>query len=61
MKGVIQERILGGVDEAAKYFPREPGAERRRAVLAFTDDDGHGFKSQKSVTRDLWQVDAIPA
>ncbi len=51
--------ILDGVDEAAKYFERQPQSERRRAVLAFTDDDGHGFKSQKSVTRDLWEVDAI--
>lgn len=51
--------ILDGVDEAAKYFQSQPGTERRRAVLAFTDDDGHGFKSQKSVTRDLWEVDAI--
>jgi VWFA-related protein len=51
--------ILDGVDEAAKYFQSQTGAERRRAVLAFTDDDGHGFKSQKSVTRDLWEVDAI--
>jgi len=51
--------ILDGVDEAAKYFQTQPGSERRRAVLAFTDDDGHGFKSQKSVTRDLWEVDAI--
>ena len=51
--------ILDGVDEAAKYFQSQPGTERRRAVLAFTDDDGHGFKSQKSVTRDLWEADAI--
>jgi VWFA-related protein len=51
--------ILDGVDEAAKYFQRQPEAERRRAVLAFTDDEGHGFKSQKSVTRDLWDADAI--
>jgi VWFA-related protein len=51
--------ILDGVDEAAKYFQSQPGAERRRAVLAFTDDQGYGFKSQKSVTRDLWEVDAI--
>jgi Ca-activated chloride channel homolog len=51
--------ILDGVDEAAKYFQRQPGTERRRAVLAFTDDDGHGFKSQKSVTHDLWEADAI--
>src|SRR5580658_2615044 len=51
--------ILDGVDEAAKYFQSQPGAERRRAVLAFTDDDGHGFKSPKSVTRDLWEADAI--
>jgi VWFA-related protein len=51
--------ILDGVDEAAKYFLSQPGTERRRAVLAFTDDDGHGFKSQKSVTRDLWEADAI--
>jgi hypothetical protein len=51
--------ILDAVDEAAKYFQSQPGSERRRAVLAFTDDDGHGFTSQKSVTRDLWGVDAI--
>jgi VWFA-related protein len=51
--------ILDGVDEAAKYFQSQPGTERRRAVLAFTDDDGHGFKSPKSVTRDLWEADAI--
>jgi len=51
--------ILDGVDEAARYFQTQPGSDRRRAVLAFTDDDGHGFKSQKSVTRDLWEVDAI--
>jgi hypothetical protein len=51
--------ILDGIDEAANYFQRQPEAERRRAVLAFTDDDGHGFRSQKSVTRDLWEADAI--
>ena len=51
--------ILDGVDEAAKYFQSQQGNERRRAVLAFTDDEGHGFKSQKSVTRDLWDADAI--
>jgi VWFA-related protein len=51
--------ILDGVDEAAKYLQRQPDAQRRRAVLAFTDDEGHGFKSQKSVTRDLWEADAI--
>src|SRR5580704_24199 len=49
--------ILDGVDEAARYFQRQPGADRRRAVLAFTDDDGHGFMSQKSVTHDLWEAD----
>ncbi len=51
--------ILDGVDEAAKYFLSQPQGERRRAVLAFTDDEGYGFKSQKSVTRDLWAADAI--
>jgi VWFA-related protein len=51
--------ILDGVDEAAKYLQSQPGTERRRAVLAFTDDEGHGFKNQKSVTRDQWEVDAI--
>lgn len=51
--------ILDGVDEAAKYFQRQPGTERRRAVLAITDDEGYGFKSQRSVTRDLWDADAI--
>jgi VWFA-related protein len=51
--------ILDGVDEAAKYFQSQPAADRRRAVLAFTDDDGHGFKSPKTVTHDLWEVDAI--
>jgi len=51
--------ILDGVDAAAKYFAGQSGSERRRAVLAFTDDEGYGFKSQKSVTRDLWEADAI--
>jgi hypothetical protein len=51
--------ILDGVDEAARYFQSQPGTERRRAVLAFTDDEGYGFKSQKAVTRHLWDADAI--
>jgi VWFA-related protein len=51
--------ILSAVDQAAKYLHAQTAANRRRAVLIFTDDDGHGSTSPKIPTRDLWDADAV--
>jgi hypothetical protein len=50
---------LSAVDAAAKYLEKQPAARRRRAVLIFTDDEGHGSTSPKVPTRDLWDADAV--
>ncbi len=51
--------ILSAVDEAAKYLRLQPATHRRRAVLIFTDDDGHGSTSPKLPMRDLWDANAV--
>lgn len=51
--------ILTAVDRAAKYLQAQPSTHRRRAVLIFTDDQGHGSTSPKTPTRSLWDADAI--
>jgi VWFA-related protein len=51
--------ILSAVDQAAKYLRSQNAANRRRAVLIFTDDDGHGSTSPRIPTRDLWDADAV--
>ena len=51
--------ILSAVDEAAKYLQAQPSTHRRRAVLIFTDDEGHGSTSPKTPTRSLWDADAL--
>ncbi len=51
--------ILTAVDEAARYLQLQPSTHRRRAVLIFTDDQGHGSTSPKTPTRTLWDADAL--
>jgi hypothetical protein len=51
--------ILDAVDTAASYFLKEKGAHRRRAILVFTDDAGHGFANLKTVVKKLWEADAV--
>jgi VWFA-related protein len=51
--------ILSAVDKAAKYLLGQPAAHRRRAILIFTDDEGHGSTSPKVPTKDLWDADAV--
>jgi VWFA-related protein len=50
-------RIQKAVDEAARVFLREKKTDRRRAVLAITDDLGMGREGK--ALRNLWEADAV--
>lgn len=52
-------RLLAGVDDAAKYFLREPRNERRRAVLILTDNFGQRSRRGSTVVHHLWEADAL--
>lgn len=51
--------ILDAIDHAAEYLQNQAETHRRRAILVFTDDEGHGLRSSKAVTRRLWDADAV--
>jgi VWFA-related protein len=51
--------ILNAVDEAAEYLQRQPATHRRRAIVVFTDNEGHGMTSPKGPTKRLWDADAV--
>ena len=51
--------LLAGVDDAAKYFLREPRTERRRAVLILTDNYGQRSRRDSTVVHHLWEADAL--
>lgn len=50
-------RIQTAVDDAARYFLRQPRTGRRRAVLAITDN--RGSTKNGSALGDLWEADAV--
>jgi len=52
-------RILSAVDDAARYFLKEPRTERRRAVLIVTDNHGQPSGHRDAVVGDLWEADAV--
>ena len=52
-------RLLAAVDDAAKYFLREPRTGRRRAVLILTDNYGQRSRWASTVVHRLWEADAI--
>lgn len=54
-------QILAGIDGAAKLFLHSPSGNRRRAIIAITDDQGAGTGSGlvKNTVRDLWNADAV--
>jgi VWFA-related protein len=63
--GIRQTRFGGGtyildaIDNIASYFLKQSGPHRRRAVVIFSDDQGFGFKSERSVVRRMWEADAV--
>lgn len=52
-------RILAAVEDAASEFRAQPKANRRRAVLVFTDNHGVKSRREANVVRRLWEADAV--
>lgn len=51
--------IQQALDDAARYFLRNPRTARRRAILVITDNLGVRARSQISIVRTLWEADAV--
>lgn len=54
-------QVLAGIDGAAQYFLRQPSRNRRRAIIAITDDQGAGTAPHltRNAVRDLWKADVV--
>ena len=51
--------ILAALDKATAHFAKHADAERRHAILIFTDDDGQPSASERSVVNHMWQSDIM--
>jgi VWFA-related protein len=49
--------LLGGIDDAARHFQKQPRGGRRRAILAITDGLGHG--RVRDAVKNLWEADVV--
>jgi Ca-activated chloride channel homolog len=52
-------KIQQAVDDAALRFMGEPKSQRRRAVLAITDNIGLRTRREQTIVRDFWEADAL--
>jgi VWFA-related protein len=49
--------IQGALETAARVFLKQPGSDRRRAIVVITDDEG--TSRDQGAIRQLWEADAV--